>query len=117
MSGPITLGSGVTVHVEPPDVPAVTVTPPSADRVVVPVQGPPGPQGPPGDGAATLGYTHTQSSPATLVQVQHGLSFTPAGVRCVSPQGITEPADITAPTSGVLEVSFGVPFTGTITVS
>lgn len=115
------LGGGVDIQVDVPSPPTVTVTPPPSPSVaVVPVQGPQGPQGPkgdPGDSSATLGYTHTQAAPTLLVQITHGLPFTPAGVRCVSPQGITEPADITTPTAGVLEVTFGVPFTGVIILS
>ena len=112
------LGGGVDVVVDVPAPPTITVAPPSAGSVVVvPVAGPPGPKGDPGDSSSTLGYTHTQPSPTLLVQIVHGLAFVPAGVRCVSPQGITEPADITAPSTGVLEVSFGVPFTGVIILS
>lgn len=65
-----------------------------------------------------LAYRHTQSSPAALVQIVHGLSFAPAGVLCTDTLGqLTEPDRITHPLLGVVEVLFGAPFTGDIAVS
>jgi hypothetical protein len=137
-SNPFLLATGVTVRVEPPGVPALRMAPPTSTTVtVLPVPGPPGPKGDPGDSDVTnliavvaanqaavaalqnepRGFVATISQPAQLVQVVHGLPFLPAGVRCRDPQGLVEPADITHPAPGVTEVTFGTPFTGTITVS
>lgn len=64
------------------------------------------------------GYRHTQAAPALLVQVPHGLSFTPAGVLCTDTLGqLTEPDRITNPLLGITEVMFGAPFVGDIAVS
>lgn len=107
---PIDLGSGVTVQVEPPTTPTSVVVP------IAGPQGPSGPPGPPGDSAGA--YLHTQSSPALLVQVQHGLSFKPAGVVCLENDGaVIEYAAITHPAAGITELTFGVPFVGVVYVS
>jgi hypothetical protein len=51
----LTLADGTTVEVVPPTVPALEMGPPApAGVVVVPVAGPPGPQGAPGDAAGQL---------------------------------------------------------------
>lgn len=112
------LGGGADVTV---DIPA----PPSV--VVLPVVGPPGP---PGDSDVTdlidrvdaleaehRGWTETVSSPTLLVQVVHGMPVKPAGVRCIDPAGLVEPATVTDPAAGVTEVTFGNPFTGQIILS
>ena len=69
--------------------------------------------------AAAGGFRHTQSTPALVVQIVHGLGFRPAGVRCTDTlTQITEPAQITDPLPGsTTEVTFGAPFTGVIDVS
>ncbi len=135
---PISLATGSVVQVAPPVLPVIAVAPPVTPSVhVVAVAGPPGAKGDPGNSDVTAltaavaanqvavaalqaqprGWVHTQSAPTLLVQIVHGLPFVPAGVRCVDPQGITEPAAITTPATGVTEVAFGSPFTGTVYLS
>lgn len=98
-----------TIEVAPPPIPGVTL---------VPVTGPPGPQGPPGDSAEVLGYRHTQSSPAMLVQVTHNLPYKPAGIICTETDGYQlEYGTVTHPLAGVTELHFGVPFVGVIDLS
>lgn len=73
-----------------------------------------------GSGAASVtgAFTKTVDAPTTLVQVVHGLTFPPAGVLCIDTQGqIVEPATVSNPASGVTEVTFGFPFTGTVYLS
>jgi hypothetical protein len=80
--------------------------------------GPAGPQGPPGDSSTALAYVHTQNTPAQLIQVIHGLAYEPAGVLCKEQDGtVAEPASISYPLSGVVEVTFGFSFSGTVRVS
>jgi len=99
----------------------VRVPVPDSTVHLVPVVGPRGPIGPPGDAASTLGYTHTQSSPVPAgqpVQVAHGLIFRPAGIICKELDGVQiEYASVTWPATGILELIFGVAFAGTVTVS
>lgn len=101
-----------------PPVPAVEMAPAPSGLVVVPVQGPPGAQGPPGDSAAALAFTYTTSSPALLHQIHHGLPFRPAGIVCQDADGSTFIGwTVTHPTAGITEVSFGVAVTPTIFLS
>jgi hypothetical protein len=118
MSAPLELAGGTVVHVAPPPLPTLTATPPAnTPAVVVPVAGPPGPQGPPGDSSTALGRTETVSAPTYLAQIQHGLSFRP-GVHCLDTAGNgVHPATVTHPQPGITEVGFGAPFTGTIDLS
>lgn len=108
----IDLRNGVVLKVIPPG---------PAETVVVPVAGPrgdQGPMGPPGSADVQGAYAHTQSAPVLLVQVQHGLDFRPAGVVCVESDGaLIEPESITWPAAGITEITFGVPFAGTVYVS
>lgn len=117
MPDPIELPGDIIVN--PPPTPGVEVTPPPAPGIaVVPVQGPPGPQGPPGDTAQTLYFVHVQSTPATLVQIRHGLKFPTAGIVCLESDGTQiEYQAVTYPTPGITELAFGVSFTGTIYLS
>lgn len=99
----------------------VRVTVPDSKVHLVPVAGPRGPIGPPGDAATSLGYIHTQSSPVPAgqpVQVAHGLIYKPAGIVCKeSDGGQIEYASVSWPSAGLLELIFGVSFSGTVTVS
>ena len=99
----------------------VRVPVPDSTVHLVPVAGPRGPTGPPGDAANSLSYVHTQSSPVAAgqpVQVVHGLIFRPAGIICLeSDGGQIEYAAVTWPAAGILELIFGVAFAGTVTVS
>jgi hypothetical protein len=111
---------GTPINVVPPAVPVFQTSPPSpAQLIVVPVQGPTGPQGPPGvDVGAEGGFVQTVSSPSTDVQIIHGLIFKPAGILCQeSDSTIVEPSAISYPMAGVMEVAFGFPFSGVIYVS
>lgn len=63
-------------------------------------------------------FTATVSAPTTLVQITHGLGFRPSGVICTD----TLDNEVfwstkTDPQPGVTELTFGFPFTGTITLS
>lgn len=81
-------------------------------------QGIPGPQGPAGD-ASGLGFVHHQASPVTLVQINHGMPFQPAGVICMA-TGDTVPllgVGVSYPMAGYIELSFGFQFTGDIFLS
>ncbi len=110
-----------SVIVCPPTVPQLTMAPPTAPQaLVLPIVGPPGPAGPPGDSIAVLSYQYTQTSPATLVQIVHNLPFPPAGIVCHDtgvPALTVEYATVSYPLSGVIELTFGLPFTGTIFLS
>lgn len=65
-----------------------------------------------------LGFRQSVSSPATLVQLLHGLSFAPAGITCLEPDGSeVEYQSVAHPAPGITELGFGAPFTGTVYVS
>jgi len=118
----VTVVNGVTVLevTEEPVRLSITETAPVIQISDVGVQGPPGPQGPAGPAGdeAGLGYVHTQSSPALLVQIQHGFLFKPAGVVAVENDGYsTEWATLSHPATGITELTFGVPFSGVVYVS
>jgi hypothetical protein len=111
---------GTPVQVVPPSVPVFTAPPPSPPQLtVVPVQGPQGIQGPPGvDVGAEGGFVQVVSSPTSEVQVIHGLIFKPAGIICQESDGtIVEYAAVSYPVSGVVEIMFGFPFSGTVFLS
>lgn len=109
------------VTVDPPGFPTITVDEPTAPvGVLVPVQGPVGPHGPPGDAASSMGYVHTQISPASIVMVNHGLVFRPSAPLCIDTEGsIIDYDQISYPTVGIMEINFGTgfAFSGTIYVS
>jgi hypothetical protein len=103
---------------------SLTVTLPGPiGPVAVPVKGPVGPIGPqgvPGDPGAALAYSQAVTNPTTLVQLNHGLTFKPAGVVCLDtgvPAVVVEYASISYPLPGVTEVTFGFPFVGTVYLS
>lgn len=114
---PIILEGEVTVA--PPALPEVRVAPPAPTSVVVlPVAGPTGPQGPPGDSAGLFGYEHIQNIPVTLVQILHGFNYKPAGIVCLETDGVQlEYASVAHPLPGVTELTFESSFVGTIYVS
>ena len=95
------------------------MSPPSNSTVIVPVSGPVGPQGPAGDSATALGFVFTQSSPAMTVQIHHNLPFKPAGIVCLEADGSPALLGVTVsyPSVGIVELGFGVPFTGQIVLS
>lgn len=119
VSSPFEFPNSVTVC--PPAVPRLTMTSPVVpEALVFPVVGSPGEQGPAGDSVAVLSYQHTQTSPAMLVQIVHNLPFPPAGIVCQDtgvPALTVEYATVTYPLAGVIELTFGLPFTGTIYLS
>lgn len=80
MSNPIVIGDAVTVHVRAPSVPQWRTEPPAnaPDVHVVPVVGPPGPEGQPGPGGAADQYVHEQVVPQSVWQVGHQLGRYPA---------------------------------------
>lgn len=98
--------------------PVFQVLPPAPSQLtVVPVQGPVGPQGPPGDTAQTLAFTTTVTNQA-LVQVNHGLAFKPGGIICIDTNGVLiDYGAISYPAVGIVEITFGFPFTGTVYLS
>jgi hypothetical protein len=54
----------------------------------------------------------------SLVQLNHGLPFQPAGITCIDTNGVTTDfGAITYPMTGTCEITFGFPFTGTIYLS
>jgi len=74
---PLELFSGVTVTIEPPDIPALMAAPPAVEAVtVLPVVGPVGPPGP--SGGET--FRHDQTTAATVWLVDHNLGRYPAAV-------------------------------------
>ena len=115
----------------PPPLPPIKLAPPAYGMTVLPVRGPAGPAGPPGDAsvdefiarlealeAEPRGFVQTVNAPATLVQIHHGLSFNPAGVMNLDFSGTEiEESGVSHPFPGITEVTFGAPFTGTITLS
>jgi hypothetical protein len=114
------LNSGTITVIPPPVTPPIIVQSPVTPPIIVaPIQGPPGPIGPPGD-SIEVSFQHTQSTPATLVQIIHNLSFPPAGILCQDtgiPALTVEYATVSYPLTGVIELMFGFPFTGTVYLS
>lgn len=81
---PISLAPGVTVQVDPPVMPTVRAAPPQAPTVtVLPVAGPQGPAGPAGAGY----HRHEQTTPAAVVDIEHGFGRWPAAILLTSPDG------------------------------
>lgn len=69
-------------------------------------------------GLPVLGHRHTQTTPVTLVQITHGLTFDPAGVTAVDTQdAVTEHDTISHPLPGVTELTYGAPFAGVVYLS
>lgn len=116
---PLSFGDGVVVQVVPPGVPtfqAPALSP--AALAVVPVQGPAGPQGPPGDSSSALAYVQNVTPSMTTVLINHNLPFQPAGILCLDTTGATIlGATITHPQDGWIELVFGAPFGGLIFLS
>lgn len=80
--------------------------------------GPPGPAGSGGGSGIVWPPVTTVSAPVTLVQILHSLPFNPAGIHCVDQAGIAvEWAAVTYPSLGIVEITFGFPFTGAIYIS
>jgi len=64
------------------------------------------------------GYIHTQSTPAQLVQIIHGLPWQPGGIQIIENSGdIVEPESITYPSPGVIEIGFQIMFAGKVYLS
>lgn len=107
------------ITIDPPGVPNIVMAPllpPSV--VVVPVQGPPGPVGPPGDTVASLAFTQNVTPSMTTVLINHNLPFQPAGILCLDTTGDTVlGATVTHPQAGWIELQFGAPFNGTVFLS
>lgn len=98
--------------------PSITMALPTSSLRVIPVAGPKGDKGDTGDSSEVLSYRHTQSEPATLVQVVHGLPYRPAGIICTETDGYQlDYHTVSHPVDGVTEVTFGVGFVGTIDLS
>jgi hypothetical protein len=82
---------------------------PVADAVVVRVAGGErGPAGPPGAGST---YTHTQSSPAALWQIVHGLGRRPSVVTVDSLDRVVV-GDVRYISASIVEVQFSAAFSG-----
>jgi hypothetical protein len=135
---PIVLAPDVVVEIEPPDVPILAVAPPTTSLVltqipevpvihpaspsasavtVLPVAGPPGPSGPPGV-STNASCVWPVPVPVYLVQVQHNLGFYPAGVTAIDTSGFAlEYAGVSYLSTSITEVTFDVPFSGTIYLS
>lgn len=116
----VSVVNGVTVLevTEQPVVLTVTEVTPVIQIADVGVQGPPGPQGPAGDSTG-LGF-HVSVTNQSLVQIVHGMPFPPAGIVCLdtgTPPLCVEYATVSYPSTGVLELTFGFPFTGQIYLS
>jgi hypothetical protein len=113
--------TGSTVTVEPPALPVAHAGAPAATAVtVLPVVGPPGPQGPPGvNGVSTnASCVWPVATPVYLVQVIHDLGFYTAGVIAIDTQGYeVEYAAVSYPSINITEISFDVPFSGTLYLS
>lgn len=106
------------VIVAPPVVPTVTTAPPEPASVsVLPVVGP---QGVPG-GTGAMAYEHIQAAPVPAghpLQIVHNLTFQPGGIVCLESDGVQIEYDsVTHPMPGVIELTFGVAFTGHIYLS
>lgn len=110
--------SQLTVVVAPPTVPVTETSPPADPSVmVVPVVGPPGPRGPAGT-STNASVVWPVPVPVFLVQVTHDLGFYPAGVLAIDTGGSpVEYASLTYVSIDIAEVSFDVPFSGTIYMS
>lgn len=135
---PIIIGPDTTVIVDLPLLPTIQVAPPSSPTVVltppgipaagpaapvdptvtlVPVAGPPGPRGPAGV-STNASCVWPVPVPVYLVQVQHNLGFYPAGVLVIDTGGSpVEYASLTYVSTDITEVTFDVPFSGTIYLS
>lgn len=112
------LPSSLTITVAPPVAPTVGATPPVDPSVtVVPVVGPPGPRGPAGT-STNASVVWPVPVPVFLVQVVHDLGFYPAGVLAIDTGGSpVEYASLSYVSIDIAEVSFDVPFSGTIYMS
>lgn len=108
-----------SVEVAPPRVPSLAMAPPmGGNTLVLPVVGPPGPQGPPGDTVDVLAYGPVSVTNQALVQINHRLIFQPAGIICIDNNGVvTDFGAIAYPMQGTCEITFGFPFSGTIYLS
>ena len=73
------------------------------------LQGPPGPQGPPGDGAST--FEHTQATADSTWTVNHNLGFRPA-VTVLSPGGLEMLAEVLHTSLNQALVYFDAPKAG-----
>jgi hypothetical protein len=70
-------------------------------------------------GGQASSYTHVQTAPASLVLINHGIpNWKPAGVMCIDTLGsVNEFEYIAYPASGIVEITFGADFSGTIYLS
>lgn len=76
-----------SVVTSPPNPQFITPAPPVSAVLVVPVAGPAGPAGS-GEGGAG-GYTHTQTTPSTVWDIEHSLGYRPGGIRVEAAGGDT----------------------------
>lgn len=64
------------------------------------------------------GYIHTQVIPVQLVQIIHNLPWHPGGIQAIdTTDSIVEPAGISYPQPGILELTFGFSFAGKVYLS
>lgn len=110
--------SAPVVTVEPPAVPITQPATPVVPGVtVVPVVGPPGPRGPAGV-STNASCVWPVPVPVYLVQVIHELGFYPAGIQCSdASDNPVEYAQLAYISTDIAEISFDVPFSGTIYLS
>jgi len=133
------LVNGTVVEIDPPETPSIIVGPPGSASAIVmappvptvaqgviptvtnvmvmPVVGPPGPRGPAGV-STNASCVWPVPVPVFLVQVIHDLGFYTAGVIAIDTQGYeVEYSAVSYPSIDITEVTFDVPFSGTIYLS
>jgi len=107
-------------------VPGVTSTrgasiPTIPRTTVVPVAGPPGPQGTTGgnsEGVAGAGaFEFTQTTPSTVWEIVHNLGWKPAGVRVITTDGTTYRPNVTYLDSNTLRLTLPESALGTAYLS
>lgn len=70
-----------------------------------------------GDGGAG-GWMHEQATPVLLVQIVHQLTYSPAGIIAKDTLGNQiEHDEVSWPEPGIMEIRYGVPFSGVINIS
>lgn len=86
------------------------IAPPAGTRITVIVsrRGPPGPAG---QGGGSVGYEHTQLSPAATWNINHNLGYRPS-VSVFSVGGVEVNAEVVHLSNNQTQVSFNTPYAG-----